>query len=202
MRNRAYHVCFLGNDSNICILMALRNPASKELMLILYNATLPKLFWLCVQTLSHVQLFATLWTLALPGSSVQGILPARILEWVAISSSRGSSRLRDWTSILHLLNWQADSLPLAPPGKPLIWLWNPLFYHCWTHFGKCCVKGYTWDNSGFDEMEKQIKTNCTWTKGLFINILNKSQASKWPSLCIESQEMKTQIRLQVPWRRI
>ena len=26
-----------------------------------------------------------------PGSSVQGILQARILEWVAISSSRGSS---------------------------------------------------------------------------------------------------------------
>ena len=30
-----------------------------------------------------------------PGSSVHGILQARILEWVAISSSRGSSRLRD-----------------------------------------------------------------------------------------------------------
>ena len=32
------------------------------------------------------------------GSSVHGILQARILEWVAISSSRGSSRPRDWTS--------------------------------------------------------------------------------------------------------
>ena len=105
-------------------------------------------------------------------------------------------------SNLCLLECRADSLPLVPPGKPLIWLWNPLFYHCWTHFGKCCVKGYTWDNSGFDELEKQIQTNCTWTKGLFINIFNKSQASKWPSLCIESPEMKTQIRLQVPWRRI
>ena len=29
---------------------------------------------------------------SLPGSSVQGILPARLLEWVAISSSTGSSR--------------------------------------------------------------------------------------------------------------
>ena len=29
------------------------------------------------------------------GSSVNGILPARILEWVAIFSSRGSSRSRD-----------------------------------------------------------------------------------------------------------
>ena len=34
-----------------------------------------------------------------PGSSVHGILQARILEWVAISSSRGSSRSRDWTRV-------------------------------------------------------------------------------------------------------
>ena len=32
-----------------------------------------------------------------PGSSVHGILQARILEWVAISYNRGSSQLRDWT---------------------------------------------------------------------------------------------------------
>ena len=32
---------------------------------------------------------------SLPGSSVHGILQARILEWVAMSSSRGSSPLRD-----------------------------------------------------------------------------------------------------------
>ena len=30
-----------------------------------------------------------------PGSSVHGILQARMLEWVAISSSRGSSQPRD-----------------------------------------------------------------------------------------------------------
>ena len=32
-----------------------------------------------------------------PGSSVHGILQARILEWVAMPSSRGSSQLRDRT---------------------------------------------------------------------------------------------------------
>ena len=38
-----------------------------------------------------------------PGSSVHGILQARILEWVVIPSSRGSSRARDWTlGLLHL----------------------------------------------------------------------------------------------------
>ena len=32
---------------------------------------------------------------SLPGSSIHGILQARILEWVAIFSSRGSSQPRD-----------------------------------------------------------------------------------------------------------
>ena len=34
-----------------------------------------------------------------PGSSVHGILQARILEWIAISFSRGSSQPRDWTLV-------------------------------------------------------------------------------------------------------
>ena len=34
-------------------------------------------------------------------SSVQGIFQARVLEWVAISSSRGSSWPRDWTQVSH-----------------------------------------------------------------------------------------------------
>ena len=33
------------------------------------------------------------------GSSVHGILQARILEWVAIAFSRGSSQPRDWTQV-------------------------------------------------------------------------------------------------------
>ena len=36
---------------------------------------------------------------SLPGSSVHGILQARILEWVAISSSRGSCRPRNQTQV-------------------------------------------------------------------------------------------------------
>ena len=38
----------------------------------------------------------------LPGSSVLGILQARILEWMAISFSRGSSQPRDWTQVSHI----------------------------------------------------------------------------------------------------
>ena len=37
----------------------------------------------------------------LPGSSFHGIFQERILEWVAISFSRGSSRPKDWTRVSH-----------------------------------------------------------------------------------------------------
>ena len=36
---------------------------------------------------------------SLPGSPIHVILQARILEWVAISFSRGSSQPRDWTLV-------------------------------------------------------------------------------------------------------
>ena len=55
----------------------------------------------------------------LPGSSVHGILQARILEWVAISFSRGSSQLKDQTYVSYVsCTGQVGSLPLALPGKP------------------------------------------------------------------------------------
>ena len=40
---------------------------------------------------------------SLPGSSVHWIFQARVLEWVAISFSRGSSRPRDWTQVSHIV---------------------------------------------------------------------------------------------------
>ena len=65
---------------------------------------LPSLPWYSlwhVCMLSHfsrVWLFVTLWTEAHQPSD-HGTLQARILEWVAMSSSRGSSWPRDWTHV-------------------------------------------------------------------------------------------------------
>ena len=50
-----------------------------------------------------------------PDSSVQGILQARILDWVTISSSRGSFWPRDWTHISCMAGWFFIT---GPPGKP------------------------------------------------------------------------------------
>ena len=72
-----------------------------------------------------------------PGSSVHGILNARILEWVAIPSSRGFSWPRDQTHVswigmqilYHLATWEATylvmqfrhSLPILWPSG---WIWR------------------------------------------------------------------------------
>ena len=51
-----------------------------------------------LKSLSHVQLCNPM-DCSLTGSSIYGIFQARILEWVAISFSRRSSRPRDWTQV-------------------------------------------------------------------------------------------------------
>ena len=71
----------------------------------------------CAQSLSHVQLSVTPMNCSPPGSSVHGIFQTRY--WSAlpfllqgIFPTQGSN-----PHLLCLLHWQADSLPLAPPGK-------------------------------------------------------------------------------------
>ena len=50
-----------------------------------------------------------------PGSSVHGVLQARILEWVAISLFRGSSQPRDRTRVSYIAG---RFFITEPPGKP------------------------------------------------------------------------------------
>ena len=57
----------------------------------------------------------SLWTVVCQAPLSVGILQARILEWVAMPSSRGSSQPRDRTQVSAL---QVDSLSSEPPGKP------------------------------------------------------------------------------------
>ena len=67
-------------------------------------------------------LLCHVWRPYRPVSSVHGIFQARILEWVAISSSRGSSQPGDWTCVpcigrqilYHWATWEAPYV---------VWLW-------------------------------------------------------------------------------
>ena len=70
---------------------------------------------MCVQSLSCVQLFETLWTEACQAPLFMGILQARILEWVAMPSSRGSSQLRDRTQVSHTAGYSLHSEPSVKP---------------------------------------------------------------------------------------
>ena len=62
-----------------------------------------------------------------PGSSVHSILQTKILEWVAMSSSREIFQTQGSNlHLLRLLHWQAGSLPLVPLGSPF---YSILFFY-------------------------------------------------------------------------
>ena len=65
---------------------------------------------------SHLQLFATLWTIAHQALLSMGFSKRGLRALLQGIFPTQGSNLR----LLHLLHGQADSLPLVPPGKP--WL--------------------------------------------------------------------------------
>ena len=70
----------------------------------------------------RVWLSVTPWTIARQASLPMGILQARILEWVAMPSSRESSRLRDWTWVSCIASrfftiWAASEAPRIEEGN-------------------------------------------------------------------------------------
>ena len=87
-----------------------------------------------MNSLSRVQLFVDPMNCSLPGSSVHGIFQARVLEWGAISYSRGSSRPGSPTL-------QADALPSEPPGKPQ---WKRICLQCRSHRFDLCIRKIPW----------------------------------------------------------
>ena len=68
---------------------------------------------------------------SLPGSSVLGILQARILEWTAMPTSQGSNLL-----LLCFLHWKVGSLPLVPPVKPSVV--PKMSCYCWMFY--LCIR--------------------------------------------------------------
>ena len=68
---------------------------------------------LCVLVAQLCQILCDPMDCGLPGSSIHGIFQARILEWVAISFSRGSSQPRDRIWVSHIvgrlfIDWARD----------------------------------------------------------------------------------------------
>ena len=80
---------------------------------------------LCLVTQSHLTLCSPM-DCSPPSSSVHGIFQARILEWVAISYSRGSSWLRDRTRVSCISCFGRQILYHYHQSFPPIW--QPSFY--------------------------------------------------------------------------
>ena len=76
--------------------------ATRYFCYLFYVLTDTEYRWSEVKLLSRVWLFVTPWAVAYKAPLSTGILQARILEWVAISSSRGSSQHRDQTPASHI----------------------------------------------------------------------------------------------------
>ena len=65
---------------------------------------------------SHVQLFMTPWTVAHQAPLPMEILQTRMLEWVAMPSSRRSSQPRDQTQVSRIAG---SFFTIWAPGKPM-----------------------------------------------------------------------------------
>ena len=104
------------NSNNMKVFTEFINmPLSVQLFIIPLHSTQTMLkVKVKVKSLSCVRLFDPI-DCSLPGSSVHGIFQARVLEWVAISFSRGSSRPRDPT---HVSCIARGFFTTDPPGKP------------------------------------------------------------------------------------
>ena len=124
-------------------------------------------------------LFVTLWTV-LSGCSLCGILQARILEWVAFLSSRGSSRLRDRTRVSCIAG-----------GFFTHWdTWDEPFWKGWIlcdcsymTFWKRQSCGDNTDISGCREGEREMNRQSSEDFGI-AKILQWYHDSGYMSLCI------------------
>ena len=70
---------------------------------------------ICIHTHVCACLVASVVSDSLPGSFVHGILQARILEWVSMRSSRGSSQPRDQTWVSCIAGGFLTTEPLGSP---------------------------------------------------------------------------------------
>ena len=88
-----------------------------------------------------------------PCSSVQGILQARILEWIAIPFCRGSSRPRNWTQISCIAG---TFFIIWATGKPLIIQVSPKCNH------KCLWWGREREIPHWTGGENNVTTKAEW----------------------------------------
>ena len=137
--------------SETTVVEILSGPNFRQIIWLPILAWIMNLHWFtrcAVLSCCRVWLFVTRWTIA-HQSPLMGILQARILEWVAMPSSRGLSQLRDWTQVSCIADglftiWatreahtdsytvkKGDLLPEALKGRQLV-TWKFEDVYMWT----------------------------------------------------------------------
>ena len=105
---------------------------------------------------------------SLPGFSVHGILQARILEWVAIPFSRGSS-------------WPRDRTLVSCIGRRVLYHWATIQSTIMNKSGRVSNTQFRWDYFGSSEKD-------SWQSGLFwFCFLEQHVDKKYKSGCWNSR---------------
>ena len=122
-----------------------------------------------------------------PGSSVHEILQSRILEWVFISFSRGSSRPRNRTRGSLNLSWGGSFLGFClPSGQSFCFVSNaqphlpfPPWFICFQILmGTCTLSQDESLNEGFWEELDSLSLDF-WPQGVFLHLCSVSLVIKW-----------------------
>ena len=130
---------------------------------------------------------------SLLGSSVHGIFQARILKWVAMSSSRGSFQPGDRTHLFMSPAMANMFFTVAPPGKP--------------HYNHCDALLQWRDTDQSAQGEKSLEMNsrinqtqasrCTFPVESIGNTLNSPRNSVWQyAWSVIDQEAHMNLRIQ------
>ena len=109
----------------------------------------------------------------LPGSSAHGIFQARILEWVAISLSKGSSRRRNQTRVSCLAG---RFFTMSHLGNPHVQI-----YHR-THWGVCPP------GSGFLLLEKLHNLSMKLINLIYLIYLTARLQAQKPGLLVSQEQ--------------
>ena len=121
---------------------------------------------------------------SLPGSSVPGILQARIMDWVAISFSIVSSWSRDWTHVSYVFcidrqvlnhwgTWEACAGRVLPEVRETGWGREKGGLRMWSH-KKSSLSLVPWESSGV-----WITTSRTYPPGGQLSDHCASQPVEW-----------------------
>ena len=81
----------------------------------------------CVWSFIHVRLSGTPWTVAHQAPLSMGIFQARILEWLSMPSSRGSSQPRDQAQASGITGGMDIFYHLSHQGSPVIHIYTSSF---------------------------------------------------------------------------